>query len=132
MAFYASHRVWLKRILLFSPVALALVGMLPRLLSPQFGLLDDGVTLRSAHAISQDWLSAFRLISDTGRFFPMYWLYYFLIYQIGGVNPFPYFVANYLVLAGITTGVIWYVRYRGGGRFQAWAAGMFLVLSAQL
>jgi hypothetical protein len=103
--------------------------LLPRLLSPQFGLLDDGVALRSVQSISQNWLSAFHLLNDTGRFFPVYWLYNFLIYQVGGANPFLYFVANYLALASITAGVIWFVRYRGGSRFQAWAAGMFLVLS---
>ena len=31
--------------LLFSPVVVAFFVMLPRLLSPQFGLLDDGRTL---------------------------------------------------------------------------------------
>ena len=53
------------------PFLVALMILLPRLISPQFGLLDDGITLRASQAISSDWQVIFRLGGDTGRFFPL-------------------------------------------------------------
>jgi hypothetical protein len=120
---------WRSKLLLLSPLLAAFLIMLPRLLSVQFGLLDDGVMLGNARAIGQDWTAVFRATSGTGRFFPAYWLYYFAIYAIGGTNPLVFFVTNYAAFAVITAGLIYYVRYRGGSRLQAWTAGMFFVLA---
>src|ERR671924_195559 len=61
---------------LVAALALAVVVMLPRLGSPQFGLLDDGLTLHTGHAVNGRWASVLYLIPETGRFFPAYWLAY--------------------------------------------------------
>ena len=59
-----------RSLLLFSPVVVAFFLMLPRLLSPQFSLLDDGMTLRAVAAVSLDWPNAFTMGLRDGRFFP--------------------------------------------------------------
>jgi hypothetical protein len=54
-------RTVIRSLLLFSPVVVAFFVMLPRLLSPQFGVLDDGMTLRAVAAVSLDWTNAFEV-----------------------------------------------------------------------
>ena len=51
-----------------APVAVAGLVMLPRLASPQFGLLDDGLTLQTGGEVIGRWSSALYLIPETGRF----------------------------------------------------------------
>ena len=55
-----------------APAALALLVMLPRLASPQFGLLDDGLTLETGREMIGRWSGVLALIPETGRFFPAY------------------------------------------------------------
>ena len=62
-----------------APVALAVLVMLPRLASPQFGLLDDGLTLQTGRQVLGGWVSPLHLIPETGRFFPAYWLAYAVV-----------------------------------------------------
>jgi hypothetical protein len=118
-----------RSFLLFSPVVVALFVMLPRLLSPQFGLLDDGLTLIAATVVSHDWTAAFTMAHGAGRFFPSYFFYLFLVHALAGPHPFPFFAANYAVFAATTAGLIGLVRLMGGTPFQAWAAGIFFVVS---
>jgi hypothetical protein len=113
----------------FSPVVVAFFVMLPRLLSPQFGLLDDGQTLRSVAHVSDNWTSAFTMAHVDGRFFPSYYLFFYLVHALVGVNPFLFFAVNYAVFAATTAGLIGLVRLMGGTPFQAWAAGIFFVVS---
>lgn len=103
--------------------------MLPRLLSPQFGLLDDGLMLRAVGYVSDDWLAAFTLARGTGRFFPSYFLFYYMVHALVGVHPVLFFGVNCAVFAAITAGLIGLVRLMGGTTFQAWAAGLFFALS---
>jgi len=118
-----------RSFLLFSPVVVAFFVMLPRLLSPQFGLLDDGVTLIAVTAVSHDWTAAFTMAHGAGRFFPSYFLFFYLVHALVGLHPFLFFAVNYAVFAATTTGLIWLVRLMGGTPFQAWAAGIFFVVS---
>jgi hypothetical protein len=119
----------LRRALLFSPVVVAFFVMLPRLLSPQFGLLDDGVTLRAVADVSRDWTAAFTMAHDRGRFLPSYFLFFYVVHALGGPNPFWFFAVNCAVFAATTAGLIGLVRLMGGTAFQAWAAGIFFVVS---
>jgi hypothetical protein len=84
-----------------APVALAVLVMLPRLASPQFGLLDDGLTLQVGREVIGRWSSTLHLIPETGRFFPAYWLVYSAIVGIVGARPLAFFVVNTLLLAGL-------------------------------
>jgi hypothetical protein len=118
-----------RSLLLFSPVVVAFFVMLPRLLSPQFGLLDDGLTLIAVTAVSHDWTAAFTMAHGAGRFFPSYFLFFYLVHALVGVHPFLFFAVNYAVFAATTAGLIGLVRLMGGTPFQAWAAGIFFVVS---
>ncbi len=111
------------------PFLIAFIIMLPRLSSPQFGLLDDGVILRASEAISKDWQIIFRLGGGTGRFFPAYWLIYVLPYSVAGPNPLVFYLETYLVLAIILASLIYIVRASGGSKVQACAVALFFVLS---
>ena len=123
------RRKMFRTLLLFSPVVLALFVMLPRLLSAQFGLLDDGMTLRAVDYVGRDWRNAFTMAQGAGRFFPSYFFFLFLVHTLAGPNPFVFFAANYAVFAATTAGLIGLVRLMGGTPFQAWAAGIFFVVS---
>jgi hypothetical protein len=118
-----------RSFLLFSPVVVAFFVMLPRLLSPQFGLLDDGLNLIAATMVSQDWTAAFTMAHGAGRFFPSYFLSFYLVRAFAGLHPFLFFAVNSAVFAATTAGLIGLVRLMGGTPFQAWAAGIFFVVS---
>src|ERR671925_1571937 len=84
-----------------APGVLALLVMLPRLASPQFGLLDDGLTLETGRETIGRWSSVLALIPETGRFFPAYWLVYSGGFAVVGVRPPAFFAVNVAVLAGL-------------------------------
>jgi hypothetical protein len=79
------------------PIAICIAIMLPRLISPQFGMFDDGNTLTSAQQIVSGDLS-FNYEAARGRFRPMYWLVPALIYHLVGAQPFWFFFANLIFL----------------------------------
>jgi hypothetical protein len=103
----------------FAPIALAILVMLPRLVSPQFGLLDDGLTLQTGREVIGRWSSTLHLIPETGRFFPAYWLAYSAVVGIVGVRPLAFFTVNVLLLAGLLAVLARLVRLGGGTRPQA-------------
>jgi hypothetical protein len=77
--------------------------MTPRLRAPNFGLLDDGVTIAVASSILQElkagnWGAILRLEAERGRFRPFYWLYYAIPYYISGPSASGFFVAQWLSL----------------------------------
>lgn len=76
---------------------LALLYMLPRLLSPQFGLFDDGFNLGKVQEMPAPGWDAWEL--ERGRFRPMYWYFWFCLYRIGGESPLVFFLGNTVLLA---------------------------------
>lgn len=102
-----------------APGALAILVMLPRLASPQFGLLDDGLTLQTGRETVGRWGSVLGLIPETGRFFPAYWLVYSLIFAAVGARPLAFFGVNVLILAGLLALLARLVRAGGGSPGQA-------------
>ena len=101
-----------------APAALALLVMLPRLASPQFGLLDDGLTLETGREMIGRWSGVLALIPETGRFFPAYWLVYSAVFAVVGVRPLAFFVVNVAVLAGLLAVLTRLVRLSGGTAMQ--------------
>ncbi len=116
------------RIALFAPVVIAVLIMLPRLLSPQFELFDDGRSLTSAEKISHGIWYTYP-DSFEGRFRPIHWLWFTLSYLIGGKNPFWFYLSNTLALVVIVGGLIFLVRRLGGSRLQAFTAGFAFVVA---
>src|SRR5258705_13047351 len=83
-----------------APIAVAGLVMLPRLASPQFGLLDDGLTLQTGREVIGRWSSTLHLIPETGRFFPAYWLVYSAGFGLRGARPLAFFTGNGLLPPG--------------------------------
>src|SRR5437660_3108240 len=102
-----------------APVGLALLVMLPRLVSPQFGLLDDGLTLQTGREVIGRWSGVLALIPETGRFFPAYWLVYSAVFAVVGARPLAFFVVNVAVLAGLLAILARLVRLSGGTSREA-------------
>src|SRR5882672_10219501 len=111
-----------------APVALAVLVMLPRLASPRFGFLDDGLTLQTGREVVGRWSSVLDLIQETGRFFPAYWLVYSAVYGIVGVRPLAFFTLNVVLLAGLLMLLARVVRVSGGTPLQAAIAVMLLAV----
>jgi hypothetical protein len=118
-----------KRTLVLTLAAAAVAVMLPRLLSAQFGLLDDGQMLRFAVETRRDWATVYRSYQSTGRFFPGYLAWLSLVTAVVGSTPALLFLVN----AGLFTAVaVWLaviVRFRGGSDLQAAAAAMSFMVS---
>jgi hypothetical protein len=112
-----------------APVALAVLVMLPRLASPQFGLLDDGLTLQTGREVNGRWSSVLHLIPETGRFFPAHWLAYSIIFGIVGVRPLAFFAVNVLLLAGLLALLARLVRVSGGTPLHAAVAAVLFAVS---
>ncbi|MFQ5922545.1 MAG: hypothetical protein ACE5M4_06840 [Anaerolineales bacterium] len=116
-------------LLVYWPVGLAALIMIPRLLSAEFGLFDDGETLRVAQDIQNgDW-GVLAKEAIRGRFRPVYWIQYAHIYALFGAAPAWFFLWNTLLFVVVTVELILLVRRTGAGRFQAATTGFIFVLS---
>src|SRR3972149_3643894 len=105
-----AHAAWWA-----GPVLISLAVILPRLLSAQFGLLDDARTLVTARDItSGSWDMSWDI--EAGRFRPGYWLFPALLYALVGQNPVGFFAGNAALFAGTTAALVWLAPLRGGGR----------------
>jgi hypothetical protein len=123
-----KRKYLLQTLVLYSPVILGWILMIPRLLSPQFGFFDDATTITtSENILNGSWSLADEAYH--GRFRPVYWMYYALIYAFAGQNPFWFFMGNALLLSLLTVGIIRLTSALGFNRFQAWFAGMLYVLA---
>lgn len=86
-----------KCLLALFPLLIAVLIMIPRLISPQLGVMDNGLIHVEVQKILQGDFSMDYDI-QTGRFRPVYWLYFTLIYLIAGTNPFWFFFGHLLIL----------------------------------
>lgn len=129
----SSHHLLeaLRQSAVYLPVLLALFVMIPRLVSPHFGLFDDGRSLITAQNISHgDW--SFHFDAGEGRFRPVYWLSFYITYWLFGQKPFWFFFANTLMLALTTYCLVQFLLNISRNRFQAWVTGMFFVLAGPI
>lgn len=121
----ARWAAW-SRLALFTPCLLVALIMLPRLLSPQFGLLDDGDTIEIAQAMRG---GAFQFDEGDGRFRPIYWVWWGGLYAAAGLRPGAFYLANAAVFCATIAALIALVRRLGGSRRQAWLTGVLLAIS---
>jgi hypothetical protein len=121
---------WQRWFFLMSPALLAILIMLPRLLSPQFGLFDDGITLRTVKEMASGNWQLWDI--QLGRFRPIYWLWWFLLYRIFGDNPLGFFLGNTILLALSALMIALIIRRLGGSTRQGWITSMLFVLSGPI
>jgi hypothetical protein len=79
------------------PFLVAVLIMTPRLTSPQFGVMDDGLIYVEVQKILQGDLSMSYDL-QAGRFRPLYWSYFTVIYLLAGPNPFLFFIGHLVIL----------------------------------
>jgi hypothetical protein len=124
MSYKKYEPIWLYTVIVF-----CFLVMLPRLLSPQFGLMDDGRSLSVAEGITHGkWDLSWDL--QSGRARPLYWAAFAFWYLLAGGHPFWYFLGSLVVFSLTTIFLIRLVLELGGSRQQAFASGLFYVLSA--
>jgi hypothetical protein len=116
---------------LLLPLAVCVLVMLPRLVSPQFGFLDDGVTLTTSSRIVSGDLSL-NYESERGRFRPMYWLAPVLVYGLAGARPFWFFFANLVVLVLIVVFFTAFLRQLGVSPPKAALMGILFILTGSV
>jgi len=118
--------------LVYWPVGLAALIMIPRILSAEFGLFDDGESLRVAEDIQSGNWGVLTKEAVRGRFRPIYWIQYAHIYALVGASPTWFFIWNTVLFMTITALIIHIVRRMGGSDFEAATTGVFLVLAGPL
>ena len=124
----AAGRLRWERWVAYSPVLLAVGILLPRLLSPQFGLFDDGYTISVVRQVGAGDLD---MLWEPGaaRSRPVYWLYHAVLYRLAGPNPFWFFVGNAVLFAATTAGLIYLVRSGGATPRRSFLTGLLFVLA---
>jgi hypothetical protein len=107
------------------------VVMTPRLLSPNFGLLDDGVTIEVARHIvgKADARLPFALEVQRGRFRPWYWLYGALQYALWGPSALGFFITNGVALLLTAMAVAGAVAFATRDALASSLAGLAYLLS---
>lgn len=115
---------WIKWLI---PLILVSILMAPRLISPNFGLLDDGNLIRASRSITAGNFELRDL--GSGRYRPAYWLHWALIYFLGGENPFWFFVGNAIELGLTLGGIIVLIRLQGCRNRQAWISSLIFLFA---
>jgi hypothetical protein len=123
-----SKPSWLARYWIYSPILICVLIMIPRLVSPQFGLLDDGRSLTISQSMIQGrWDLSWDFIA--GRFRPIYWLGFAFWYFLAGGHAFWYFLGNLIVFMASTLLLIGLVKALNGTNIQAFLTGLVFTLS---
>lgn len=79
----------------FIIVIISFLITLPTLINQHWALLDDALVLRMAKILENTWLVP---AEDTGRYRPIYWLYYALQYKFFGNEVSGYYLVQAIVL----------------------------------
>jgi len=113
------------------PLLTAVLIMSPRLASPQFGLMDDGRNYTEVQKILAGDLSMSYDL-QAGRFRPLYWLYFTLIYLVAGPNPFWFFFAHLLMLMIILLEIRFLMKYYGAKDWQILLTSLVFLFSVPI
>jgi len=110
------------------PILIAVLLMIPRLTSAQFGLLDDGAMLGEVRKILA---GDFSMQHDlqAGRFRPLYWGYFSLIYLLAGPSPFWFFFGHMVLLLILIIEIQTLTRQMGGKPWQELLTSLIFVFS---
>src|SRR5512136_1871544 len=108
-----NQAAWITRYWIYIPILVCVLIMLPRLVSPQFGLLDDGRSLTISQGIIHGkWDLSWDVIAGRAR--PVYWAAFAFWYLLANGNPFWYFLGNLLVFSATTLLLIGLVKTLSG------------------
>jgi hypothetical protein len=116
-----------RRLAWMVPYILAILIMLPRIASANFGLLDDAVTFQTVDGTHQTGLDLWDL--QSGRSRPLYWLYWLVVRVIAGSHAEFYFVINTLLLLSTLWLVQRLIDRLGGKQVHFLITGFVFLLS---
>jgi hypothetical protein len=103
--------------------------MLPRILSAQFGLLDDGALLLTAEYALSDLSSILYQFQAAGRFLPTVSLLRVFVFSFAGFEPQRWYIWSAFVLIIICFEMIYIIRQYNFSRMQALLSALFFVAS---
>lgn len=106
--------------------------MLPRILSAQFGLLDDGQLLLRAQQVLRDPGSALYQFRLAGRFLPTALLLRGIVFSFAGFDPRLWYVWLTVCLVILCLAMTYIARAYGFSRVQALVSVLFFVISPTL
>ncbi|MDY6868249.1 MAG: hypothetical protein SVT56_10145 [Chloroflexota bacterium] len=117
-----------RMIIALIPFLIATLILLPRLLSPQFGFFDDASTLSQSHRFLN---GDFSMSHDkqAGRFRPVYWLYFTIIFAFAGYQPFWFFLTNLFLLFILLIEIRRLIQRMGGSDLQILIASLLFIFS---
>ena len=115
--------------LFFIICIICLLVMLPRILSAQFGFLDDGVLLLHAQKSLSDPTSILYEFQGAGRFLPTALLLRMLVFFFAGFEPQRWYIWSMCVLIIICIEMAFMARRYSLNRIQALLSVLFFVLS---
>jgi hypothetical protein len=106
--------------------------MLPRILSAQFGLLDDGVLLLTAQDSFRDFSLNLYQFQGAGRFLPTASLLRAFVFSFAGFEPQRWYIWSAFILILICLEIAYIVRRYNFSRMQALLSVLFFVVSPSL
>src|SRR5688572_13202757 len=122
-----------KDLLLFLSICIICsLVMLPRILSAQFGLLDDGVLLLAAQYSLGDLGSILYQFQASGRFLPTASLLRVFVFSFAGFEPQRWYIWSAFILIIICLEIACIVRRYNFSRMQALLSVLFFVISPSL
>jgi len=109
------------------PYLLAILIMLPRIASANFGLLDDAVTLRTVRGIHESGWGVWDL--QVGRTRPIYWLLWMVVETIADARPEIFYVVNVLLLLATLWLIERLIAKLGGASYHFLIASLVVLFS---
>jgi hypothetical protein len=113
--------------LILSPAILAVLIVIPRLSSAEFGLLCDGNTLVAVRQMGSGIYPMWDIQGRRSR--PVYWIYWFIIGSLAGQDPFLYYLLQSVFLFFLVVALVYFYRTISTNKIIAWLGGILFVLS---
>lgn len=113
------------------PFVIAGLVMTPRLLSPQFGLMDDGLMVVEVQKILDGDLGMSHDL-QAGRFRPLYWLYFALIFSLAGPNPFWFFMGHLILFLVLLVEIGLLMKKMGAKDWQVLITSLVFIFSVPI
>jgi len=110
------------------PLLIAVLIMIPRLRSPQFGVMDDAYIYVEVQKILDGDLSMnYDLLA--GRFRPLYWLHFTLMYLLAGPNPFWFFFSYLIILLILLIEIRFLMQFQRAKDWQILLTSLVFIFS---
>ena len=125
-----NRRALLRILWVLAPCILAVIVVLPRLLSPQFGLLCDGSTLRALRLLREGNWQLEDIQSRRSR--PIYWVFWYFVDALANQDPMWFYLLQTVLLIALVSAIIYLIYLITKNKWLAWLTGVLFVLSGPI